>query len=360
MATESFEARVLGVIEGATNPESAELLDDGETIVFGNCAMMVGIPEYRAGRSLVYLRGEAFISRARVSASGKVSLDERRLVEGLTGTLGCDILRKGTSRFPAGTVFIEEGGNPITDDCETIAKDTRPRALAFDPMTGEIRGEIPLWDGSAIGKRFNGIDQPNGIAIDSAGNLYVGDIPNSNPDPHPAAPPPVPPAVYRIRNESLDALADGSGGADAVERVVMPGYVNGLAVSPIDDVCWAVSCSPVDPVKGGIYRLPRDSFSTGIQPEPLYSGLGILDGVGVTRRGTVLASNPLTGEIYAFPTDGRQLVVSLSGASIAMPADFNVVYPKALDGEPALLVPDISVGKPPGTGQIAVAAITGL
>ena len=360
MTTKPFEAEVLGVIEGATNPESAELLDDGETIVFGNCAMMVGIPEYRDGMNLVYLRGEAFISRARISASGEVMLEERRLVDGLTGTLGCDILRIGTGRFPAGTVFIEEGGRPITDDRESISKNAKPRALAFDPETGEIRGEIPLWDDSAIGTRFNGIDQPNGIAIDSAGNLYVGDIPNSNPDPDPAAPPPVPPAVYRIPHESLDALADGSGGAEGVERVVMPGYVNGLTVSPLDDVCWAVSCSLVDPVNGGIYRLPRSAFATGVQPDPVHRDLGILDGVGVTRRGTVLASNPRTGEIFAFPQDGSRLVVTLSGASIAMPADFNVVYPKVLEGEPALLVPDISVGKPPGTGQIAVAAIRGL
>ena len=157
----------------------------GETIVFGNCAMMVGIPDYKAGQGLVYLEGQAFISQARISAAGDVTLQQRRLIEGLTGTLGCDILRIGTERFPSGSVFIEEGGNPVTKDGISVTNDTHPRVFAFDPLTGGVRGEIPLWGDSAIGRKFNGIDQPNGIAIDAQGNLFVGDIPNSNPDPVP-------------------------------------------------------------------------------------------------------------------------------------------------------------------------------
>jgi len=323
--------------------------------------MMVGIPEFRAGKALVYLQGQAFISQARISASGDVTLQKRRLVEGLTGTLGCDILRVGTERFPAGTVFIEEGGNPVTKDGTTLTRDTHPRVFAFDPLSGEVRGEIPLWEGSAIGRKFNGLDQPNGIAIDAKGNLYVGDIPNSNPDPDPAAPPPVPPAVYMIPHGALDDLAAGNeGAAETVRRVVMPGYVNGLAVSPVDNSCFAVSCSPIDPVHGGIYNLTSSAFESGMQPDPLHRDLGILDGVGVTRRGTVLATNPLTSEITAFTIGGQRLSINLGASAVAMPADMNVVYPTVLGGEPALLVPDISVGRPAGTGRVVVAAIPGL
>ena len=60
----------LGVIEGCTNPESAEMLADGETFVFGNCALGVGFPWFRDGAGLVYLEGQAFVSRARVGANG--------------------------------------------------------------------------------------------------------------------------------------------------------------------------------------------------------------------------------------------------------------------------------------------------
>lgn len=359
-----WPGRLLGRIEGCTNPESAELLPDGESFVFGNCAMMVGHPAYREGQGLVYLQGEAFISRARLNRSGSVALEERRLITGLTGTLGTDVLRVGTERFPAGTFFMAEGGNPITRpgaaDLVTDPRQVRQRALAFDPLSGVELGSIPLWEGSEIAARFNALDQPNGLAIDSHGNLYVGDIPNGNPVA--GAPPRGVSAVYRIPHEALDALASGTpGAADGVSRVVISGHVNGVTVSPLDDTCWSVSCSAHDPVQGGIYRLTDSDFATGKLPEPHVRGLGVLDGVGVTRRGTLLASNPRTSEIHAFTTDGVHHVVRLDGEPVVrMPADFNVCYPAALAGEPALLVTDISVGMPPGDATVAVVDISAL
>jgi hypothetical protein len=140
----------------------------------------------------------------------------------------------------------------------------------------------------------------------------------------------------------------------------MPSYVNGLAISPVDDTCFAVSCSPVDPVRGGVYNLTPSAFESGVQPDPLIRDLGVLDGVGVSRRGTAIATNPRTGEIFAFTTGGRRLSVNLGEFAVAMPADMNVVYPTALAGAPALLVPDISVGRPAGTGRVVVAAVRGL
>jgi hypothetical protein len=139
----------------------------------------------------------------------------------------------------------------------------------------------------------------------------------------------------------------------------MPGNVNGITIAP-DDTCHAVSCAPFDPVKGGIYSLPTSAFDSGQLPAPLVSDLGILDGVGVTRRGTMIASNPVTGELFAFREDGERLMLAVADNPVAMPADINVAYPRALDGEPALLVPDISVGRPPGTSTVAVLDISGL
>jgi hypothetical protein len=353
----------MGRIQGCTNPESAELCRDGETFVFSNCALTIGIPEYRAGAGLVYLKGEAFISQARIESSGAVNLLNRRLVEGLTGTLGIDLLPRATQRFPTGTAFVAEGGCPIADPVSrALVSDPdmiRPCALAFDPMTGERRGRIPLWTDSAIGRRYNGLDQPNGLAFDAGGNLFVGDIPNSNPVA--TEPPPVESAVYRIPHEALDDLSELDSDAASVRRIVMPGFVNGITSSPVEASQWVVSCSQHDPVRGGIYRLTEDDFRSGELPAPVHQGLGILDGVGVSRRGTVFASNPLTGEIHAFPVGGEHFVVRVDGANVApMPADFNVCYPTALGGEPALLVTNIDVGGAPGGSSVTAVDISSL
>jgi sugar lactone lactonase YvrE len=360
--TERFECKLLGVIEGCTNPESAELLPDGETFVFGNCALMVGIPSFKGGGGIVYLQGQAFVSRARITESKTVELDERHLIDGLTATLGCDVLQRSTSRFATGTVFMVEGGLPITADRQTVLSKAKPRVIIFDAVLGKVLGEIPLDSDSAIGRRFNGLEQPNGLALDPDGNLYVGDIPNTNPDPSPDAPPLVPPAVYRIPHDVIDELASGKEAdraASQVQRIVMPGYVNGLTTRDTAG-CWAVSCHPADPVNGGIYRLSAEDFDAGVQPDPRHRDLGILDGVGTTRRGAVLASNPVTGDIHIFLPDGNHKTLAVNDGLVPMPADFNVCYPRALGGEPALLVPNIDVGGVAGGSRVAVIDLSGL
>ncbi len=359
-----WNAKLLGRIEGCTNPESCDLLPDGETFVFGNCAMSLGHPAYRKGAGLVYVKGHAFVSRGRVSSQGEVRLIDRQLVSGLTATLGLDILRRRAGRFPEGSVFIAEGANPATQPGEDVLIDRnamKPRALVFDPMTGRIIGEIGLHKDSPIGRRFGAFDQPNGLTFDMAGNLYVGDIPNGNPVQ--AFPPPSTPGVYRIPHAALDALAEGDdNAASGVRRIDTRGFINGLAASPLENVVWAVSCLPdLDPANGGIYRLEPDDFENNNHPEPIIRDMGLVDGVGCTRRGTLLASTPLTGEVHAFASNGDHYTIKIGGENIVrMPADFNVCYPAALKGEPAILTPDISVGAPPGDASVCVVDISGL
>jgi len=356
---DTVSGRLLGVVEGCTNPESAELLVDGETFVFGNCRLDVGFEWFRDGAGLVYLEGQAFVSRARVSANGDVSLEERELVGGLTTTLGCDVVRIDGGAFPRGTIVMAVGGKPVAGvDRAPAAAD--PHLLAFDPGSGKVLGSIGLGDGAPIAEHFEPLEMPNGLAIAPDGTIYVTDNPHTNPSSEPAAASPSTPAVYRIPPGAVDGLLDEDpAAATEVARVEMPGFANGATVSPVDGTCWAVSCSPTDPVRGGVYRLPDEAFATGVQPPPFRRDLGVLDGVGVTRRGTVLAGNPLEGVVHVFTPDGGHAVVAGLPDGI-MPADFNVVYPRCLDGEPALLVPDIAVGKAPGTGSVFVLAVPGL
>jgi len=235
-------------IEGCTHPESAELLNDGEHIVFGNCAMTLGVANYRGGAGLVYLEKDAFISVAKIGEEG-VEVVDRKRITGLTATLGIDVMRGGTDLFPDGTVFQAAGGNPIIrqGDTELAQQPDRRRAqaVAYDAISGVVRGCIPLWAGSEVAKKFNEIDQPNGLAMNDQGDLFVGDIPHGNPQA--VLPPPVPSAVYHIPHGALDGLASNEpGSASGVRRVLTPGFVNGVTISPVDGSCWIVSCSTHD------------------------------------------------------------------------------------------------------------------
>ncbi|MFE9327594.1 hypothetical protein ACIHDR_38465 [Nocardia sp. NPDC052278] len=301
------ETRILGRVTGATNPESAELLDDGETLIFGNCAMVMGNPHHRAGRSLVYLAGQAFITRARIDEQGRITVTERRLVDNLTGTLGTEVYRNGTDRWPAGTGLTACGGKPFAVDVDAplgTDEEARQQIYAFDPMTGEPRGRIALWAGSpfadAVGHH---VEMPNGIAVAPNGDIYLADNPNTNPET--AVPPPVPSCVYRIPRESIDGLLeDSAAAAGAVQAVEWEGWFNGVAASPVDGSAWAVTSSYHDPLNGAVIRLEAADFAAGRLPEPFVRDLGICDGAAVTRRGTVFATNPIAKEVFVFPVGG--------------------------------------------------------
>lgn len=362
---EPIEIRVplLGSIKGATNPESAEMLPDGETIVFGNNVLVIGVERYRAGRGITYVRGEAHISRAKLRGRGQIDVEARDLIVGLTGTHGIDVLPVATARLPIGTLFVTEDAGPqiYRGTSEILPKSAYCTCLmAFDPATGAVLGRIPLGIGSAVADRFRDLEQPNGVAISAEGDLYVSDMaPGAE---VPGFDVPSPSAIYRIPHGAIDALIAGEpGAANMVQCILTPGKTNGLAISKADGSLLAVSCSPNDPVAGGIFRLTLADFERGRQPAPEVGGLGIIDGIGETRRGTLVASLPVTGQLVLFTADGRHIVVKDEAGDNpnSMPADTNICYPKILAGEPAVLVPSIGVGKGAGESSIVIVDLSG-
>jgi len=362
-APQALEVATIGRIEGCTSPESADLAPDGETLVFGNCAHVVGAPAYRSGRGIVYLRGKSFVTRARLDRRAGLVVDERTLIAGLTGTHGIEFVKRATPMLPAGAALLcEQAGPQMEPGADvTLPKDSYTTCiLAFDPATGAILGRIPLGCGSELSRRFNDIEQPNGIAVTADGAIHVSDMAAGN---HAAAwPPLVHSAIYRIAHEAIDnMIAGGAGSADAVERIVTPGFTNGLAVSNLDGALLAVSCSDQDPSAGAIHRIRAEDFAAGRQPAPDVGGLGVLDGGGETRRGTLIGSNPRTGDIHVFTQDGEHRVIVTGGVKpVRAPADLNVCYPPAFGGEPILIVTDINPGGAPGEASVVVLDLSGL
>jgi hypothetical protein len=360
----TLDVRVIGRIAECTHPESAEMLPDGEHFLFGNCAMKMGVAAYRSGGGPVYLDGQAYVSLGRIDPAGGVVQVEEKMVAGLTGTLGCDVLTVATERFRAGTVFMARGGAPLlAQDEVTLLEDAavlRSQVLVFDAQARSLVGCLPLWEGTAFARRFNAVNQPNGLAINARGDLFVGDIPHGNSVS--VLPPPVPSAVYHIPHASIDGLAaDDPEAVSQIRRVLTPGFVNGLTVSPVDGECWMVSCSSHDEAGGAVYRLTDAEFDSGQLPEPAVTGLGVLDGVTFTRRGALLVTNPRTGEIHLFGTDGSHRLLRVAGQKPwRSPADINICYPKALAGEPALLVPDVAVMSGPGESSVFVLDLSDL
>lgn len=131
-APEFRTVEIIGRISSCTNPEGAELLPDGEAIIFGNCQLVRNHTAYWQGCGNVQVRGEALISRVRNVRRDRTNLEERFLITGLTATLGGDVLRKATSRFPTGVPGQHQWHNLRLWDT--------PRNLV-----STARRSLPLW-----------------------------------------------------------------------------------------------------------------------------------------------------------------------------------------------------------------------
>ena len=95
-----------------------------------------------------------------------------------------------------------------------------------------------------------------------------------------------------IPHGSLDALADGQDPAEAPVFLEIPGFPDGVEVSPTNGKIYVNTVGPVagapDPANGGIYALTKEDITSGQLPSPVDSDLGALDGLDFTAGGVML------------------------------------------------------------------------
>jgi len=261
------------------NPEGAIFSADGKFTFISNAAEL-GMPD----RGFRWVEKGGYISKLAVQPDGTLQMANEQLVAGLTAPLGMAVLPKATGMFPAGTIFVVTGGcflaqadgTPITDRARH-----NTRVVAFNE-DGKIMGEIPMAAGSAFEKASKApVAQPNALAFDADGNLYVTDTGNGGKALRPRLK--ARPGVYRVPHDSLDALAGGQQPPAPLAFIAIPGGPDGIEVSPSDDSVHVntvgAGAGVKDPAKGGMYRITGFHFAKGKLPAPQIRGVGALDGL---------------------------------------------------------------------------------
>ena len=330
------QAVVVQVIAAFDNPEAAVFSADGRFAFVGNAAEMGDRSD-----DFGWGEGEGYISKLAVTAAGTLEMVEEKLIDGLTAPLGMGVLPVSTGTFPAGTIFACVGsalmrdadGNVITDRAHM-----RSKLLAFD-VDGNILGEIDTGGGSVF-EEINGspIALINALAFDAHGNLYVADTAFGADQFDP--PWEGKGGMWTIPVESLDDLAAGRAPTTPPSFLAVPGFPDGIEVSPIDGKIYINTVGPIagapDPAGGGIYAIEPGATTL---PAPFDSQLGALDGLDFTARGTMINT-----QIKA--DRGIRLIVNCPGE---VATTLEIEPPVELDG-PA----DIDIGARTAHGQLVL------
>jgi len=238
-------------------------------------------------------------------------------------------------------------GTPITDRARH-----KPKVIAFDPGSGQILGEISLGVGTAFAKVSGApVILVNALAFDKIGNLYIVDTGFGYDTYKPAFP--YKGGVWKVPVESIDALAEGKTPPAMPQFIFNPSWPDGVEVSPITGKVWyntVMPPNPQDPYKGAYWAVTDADFAAGTQPEPLAKGLGRLDGLDFTVRGTCIQTeimgppNP-PNSVVVTPVDGPPYRLALEpDVVLSGPADVDI---KTLaDGSYLLFVPELTALDP--------------
>lgn len=281
-------AVVLQVIKAFDNPEAAIFSADGNHVFVSNAAEAGDLSE-----SFGWVEGAGYISKLEVKENGELAMVEEKLIDGLTGPLGMGVLPVATEKFPAGTIFLCAGSAPLLDAKGEVVKDPtrmRSKLIAFNEA-GQVLGEIDTGQGSLF-EEINGapIVLINALGFDSEGNVFVADTAFGADqfDPPFAGKG----GLWMIPHGSLDTLAEGQDPAEAPIFLEVPGFPDGVEVSPTNGKIYVNTVGPVaaapDPANGGIYALTKEDITSGQLPTPVDSDLGALDGLDFTAGGVML------------------------------------------------------------------------
>ncbi len=332
---------VLGIFD---NPEGALTSMDGEYLFVSNSALH-GHPD----KPFAWTEKAGSISKLKIGPGGSLTLIDRCLLKDLTGPLGMACANKSTAKFPRGSIYATAGsgpmaladGTPITDQSRH-----KPKIVIFDPGSGQILGEIGLCMKSAFAKITGApLMLVNALAFDKMGNLYIVDTGFGCDTYKPAFK--YAGGTWKVPAESIDALAAGETPPSPLQFIPNPSWPDGVEVSPITGEVWINTVMPVmegvpDPYKGGMWALRDVDFVNGKQPDPLFTGLGRLDGLDFTVRGTCLQTEIgcEKNKIVVVPNGGRPYRLDLvPDVTLSGPADIDI---KTLaDGSYLVFVPEL-------------------
>ena len=345
--TYPVKGKVVNVLGVFDNPEGALFSMDGKYLFISNSGLH-GYPDKPFG----WVEGGGSISKLEVGPGGSLKMIDRVFIKGLTGPLGMAVLNVDTDKFPRGTIFATAGsapmslpdGTPITDPARH-----KPRVIAFDPGSGKILGKICLGATSIFAQVSGGpLSLVNALAFDKAGNLYIADTGFGHDTYKPAFP--YKGGVWKVPVESIDPLAEGKSAPSPPQFIPNPSWPDGIEVSPITGDVWYNTVMPPpleDPYKGGMWAVRDADFNKGVEPPPLFKGLGRLDGLDFTVRGTCIQTEigGTPNSIVVVPLGGRPHKLVLEpDVELAGPADVDI---KTLaDGSYLLVVPELTALDP--------------
>ncbi|NOZ23195.1 MAG: hypothetical protein GXP25_19145 [Planctomycetes bacterium] len=325
------------------NAESAVFTADGKYVLVSNAAEL-GRPD----RGFHFVEHGGFISKLEVQPGGKLKMVNRKLIEGMTGPLGMAVLPKATKMFPAGTIFVCKGnlpmaepdGTPITDSIRLTSE-----IIAFD-VNGRLLGAIS-WGRHSYLEQVSGAPatQPNGMAFDKEGNLYVAETGVGGDSLIP--PMDTVPGVMMVPHGAIDDLASERRLKEKPLFIPIPGGPAGVAVCPTDQSIYVntvgLAAGVEDPDKGATFRLRKSDFVAGVCPKPIASGFGALDGLAFLPDGTRLETQVLYEPHYIMVTipGGKAMRVPLE-PNVRFTACAGIAVRQMSDGSYLLVVPQLS------------------
>lgn len=338
----SLKGKVIQRLQAFENPEGAVFSADGRYVFITNSAEL-GAKD----RGFHWVERAGFISKLEVLPDGTLKMVNLKLVDGLTGPLGMAVSTKSTKTFPQGTIFVCTGNLPLADtDSAAITDPSRHRVeiIAFDE-DGNLYGSISWGRDSALAQVSGGpAAQPNGMAFDKEGNLYLADTGMGGRTLNP--PLAARPGVMMIPHAALDDLAAERTPSARPVFLPVPGGPDGVDVCPTDRSVHVntvgLAAGMEDANKGGMFRLTQRDFARGICPAPFASGFGALDGLTFLPNGTRLDTQVLDDNYLLVTPPGHKPMRLALDPDVRFNGCADIAVRTMPDGSHLLVIPQLS------------------